>query len=282
MVPEAVITEMARLIGTLIDRLGDPATVKGVCVTVPGIVSKQGDLVRAPSIAWRNIPVYALLSQKLNYQGPLLIENDANAFAASELYRSSEKGRQNALCIFIDTGIGGAILHHGKLMRGHRGYAGEIGHIFIGDQGFSTFSSLSGTFESFSGDRAILERYRTKGGTGTTIRHFTQLVSAGEPAALETLDEWAYWLGRGLASLISVLDPETIAIGGAVAILYSLAEAKVHASIKQHLFEGHPLPSIHISDLEEDAPAIGGAAILHRDFLAIDETIVFGRSSTVG
>lgn len=273
--PADAIARLAAMINELVGTLDHPGAVRGICLTLPGIVDKQGVLVRAPSLDWTQIPARQMLIEQLGNQGTLLVENDANAFAAGELYRSRDAGNPDALCVFIDTGVGGAIISDGRVMRGYRGYAGEIGHIFLGAEGFSSFSSLPGTFESYVGIKGAIARYRHHGGNARSIDALANAFVNQEPAARATLEEWAWWLGRGLAVLTSVLDPEKIVIGGALAALYPLVEQATITSLRQHLLPEHPLPPIFISSLRENAAAIGGAAMLHHAFLAIDESVVF-------
>lgn len=273
--PHQAIGRLAEMIRSLIATLDNPESVRGICLTLPGVVDKQGVLVRAPSLDWKHIPARQMLVNELGEQGTLLVENDANAFAAGELYRSRDSSTLNALCVFIDTGVGGAIISDGRVMRGYRGYAGEVGHIFLGTDGFSSFSSLPGTFESFVGIKALLARYAFHGGGGQNIEAIIQAFKMGEQSARKALDEWAWWLGRGLAVLTSVLDPEKIVIGGALAELYPHVEQETIRSLRQHLLTGHPLPPILVSGLRENAAAIGGAAMLHHDFLSINQSVVF-------
>jgi len=273
--PADAVLRLAEMIKALVKTLDEPGSLRGICLTLPGVVDHQGVLVRAPSLSWNNVPVRRMLLEQIGDQGTLLVENDANAFAAGELYRSRDSGTLNTLCVFIDTGVGGAIISDGRVMRGHRGYAGEIGHIFLGTEGFSSFSSLSGTFESYVGIKAVLARYAHHGGTELTLTALVQAFQSHDSAAKTTLEEWAWWLGRGLAVLTSVLDPEKIVIGGALVALYPHVEKEVIQSLRQHLLPEHPFPPVRISNLQENAAAIGGAAILHRAFLAIDESVVF-------
>lgn len=273
--PERAIGRLAEMIRSLITTLDNPESIRGICLTLPGVVDKQGVLVRAPSLNWKQIPAREMLADALDVHSTLLVENDANAFAAGELYRSGDSSRLNALCVFIDSGVGGAIISDGRVMRGFRGYAGEVGHIFLGADGFSAFSSLPGTFESFVGIKALLARYAFHGGSGQNIESVVRALEAGKQSARKSLDEWAWWLGRGLAVLTSVLDPEKIVVGGALAILYPHVEQETIRSLRQHLLPGHPLPPILVSGLRENAAAIGGAAMLHHDFLSINQSVVF-------
>ena len=218
------------------------------------------------------------MAEKLKWQGSLVVENDANAFAAAELAGRSSDAHANALFVYLDAGVGGGMVSQGKLLRGYRGYAGEIGHIHLGEQGFDPHSPLKGSFESYVGRDAVLARHRHHGGTASGLDDVLQAVSAREPAALRTVSEWAWWLGRGLASLMSVLDPGRIVLGGPVAALYLPVEREVLHSVHTHLVSSLAVPGIEVSRLGTDACAIGGAMILHQQMLSFDERIVYGGS----
>ena len=89
-------------------------------------------------------------------------------------------------------------------------------------------------------------------------------------------------MGRGIASLVSILDPVRIVLGGPVAALYAHVEHQVVESIERHLVPASSLPSIEVSKLGADACAIGGAMILHQRLLSFDERIVYGGTSELG
>lgn len=276
--PAEIIHTLCGMIDDMAQALPEPNGLRGVCVTLPGIVADQETLIRAPALNWTHVPVLALIKERIAQDCRILIENDANAFAAGELYRNRLPERGNTLCVLLETGIGGAVISEGRLMRGHRGYAGEVGHIFIGDRGYSNFSSMSGTFESLAGVRALLARAEKYCGTPHTLKSFIDAVKREDANALKAFDEWTYWLGRGLAALVCVLDPERIVIGGALSRLVPLAREGISNALAAHLFPGHPQPDIMPSEVRANGPALGGALILLRDFLAIDEQIVFSRT----
>jgi len=179
------------------------------------------------------VPVQGLLGARLKWSGTLASENDANAFAAAELYGRSPATSADALFVYLDAGVGGGMVAQGELLRGHRGYAGEIGHIHLGEQGFDRLTVVQGSFESYVGREAVLARFRHHGGEGTRLEDLIEALAAHAPAALQTISEWGWWLGRGLASLISTLDPERIVLGGPLAALYAYAEPEVLDSVKK-------------------------------------------------
>ncbi len=274
-VDESVAT-VSEAVEALIGTLPNPQALRGICITVPGLVDRDGVVLRAPVMGWKSAPVQKLVADKLNWTGSIALENDANAFAAAELYGRSSASYADALFVYLDAGIGGGLISQGRLLRGHRGYAGEIGHIHLGEEGFDPLTPVQGSFESYVGREAVVARYRHHGGEAEGLEDVLAALAAQAPAALKTASEWAWWLGRGIASLVSVFDPGRVVLGGPVAALYSYVESEVLASTTKHLVLASSLPSIEVTSLGTDACAIGGAMILHQRLISFDDRIVYG------
>ncbi|MCW5221474.1 ROK family transcriptional regulator [Verminephrobacter aporrectodeae subsp. tuberculatae] len=280
--PGAVDESIATLgtaVRAMIRQLPDAKVIRGICVTVPGLVDRDGVVLRAPVLGWNTVPVRALIAAKLKWSGVLALENDANAFAAAELYGRLPAAYADALFVYLDAGIGGGMVSQGRLLRGHSGYAGEIGHIHLGEHGFNPLAPVPGSFESYVGRDAVLARYKHHGGRAEGLEDFIAALAAQAPVARKTASEWAWWMGRGIASLVSVLDPGRIVLGGAVAALYTHAEQEVVDSIRKHLVPAPALPRIEVSRLGSEACAIGAAMILHQRLLSFDDRIVYGETN---
>lgn len=277
--PEAVADQLAALIRSVVAGVQVPSAISGLNITVPGLVDHDGNVLRAPIRDWANVPILALMRERLPEIDVVGVENDANAFALADLYRAGEKAVQEAAYVFLDSGVGGALVSKGQLLRGTDGYAGEVGHMIIGEAGYVEVTSLRGSFEGYVGRQAVLARHRHHGGDTGSVREFLDILAAGDAAARATLADWAHHLGRGLASLASILNPERIVLGGAVAALFAQAEQAVAASLRRHMPPGSRVPRVVLSALGSEAPAIGAALMLHRDAFALDERLVFQGSA---
>lgn len=273
--PGAVIDELVVLVRRTIDHLPAPEAVRGLSVILPGLLTHSGNLMRAPILGWYDVPVMDMLRDRLPELQAIVAENDANAFAVAELYRGGEAAPREALYIFMDAGVGGGLVSNGKILRGHQGYAGEIGHIYVGEEGYAAIATVPGALEGFVGRDAVLARHRFHGGAAAVFEDFLSAVEAGERSALSTVADWGRFLGRGIATLTSVLNPQAIVLGGPVASLFAHAEDKVDASVRKHLLPNHPLPRIEQSSLGIEGPAIGAASMLHQSMFSIDEEFVF-------
>ena len=278
--PDAVAALLDRALDDLLAKVGaEPADLCGLCVSVAGLVDKDGLVLRAPYLGWHDVPLLALIAEARRGLPPIGAENDANAFAFAETYRSSDTGTRNALFIWLDAGVGGGIMLDGALVRGIDGYAGELGHIFVGDDGVPSSAPLPGTLESYVGRESVLTRNRALGGRAATLPDFFAELTAGAPAAKETANLWARALGRGIANLVSVLNPAKIVLGGPVAPLYPFVAPQLGAAIRNGLLADNPIPAVELSRQGDNAVAIGGAYRMHQAFLEIDEDIVFGASN---
>ena len=277
----ATVSALAGLIQRAMNALPSRQLVRGIAIVAPGLVDhEKGTVMRAPVMGWHDVPIQKLLQKKLKWQGDISLENDANAFAAAEVYRRVHEPLDTALFVYMDAGIGGGLVAGGRLLRGHNGFAGEIGHIHLGEHGFEPHTAVQGSFESYVARNAVLAQHRHHGGSATTLEAFMADLQAQQPAALRTVAEWAWWMGRGLASLISVLNPGRVILGGPVAQLYAPVEREVRESLRKHLVLPYPVPEIEMSELGADACALGGAMTIHRDWLSFNDKLVFGSAAT--
>ena len=273
--PQIIIDRLSAMIGQLLAQLPEDYQVRALCVSVPGIVNPKGMVLRAPILGWSHVPVLDMLAATLPGLPVRMAENDANAFAMAELYKAGDHAPRSALYLFMDAGVGGAIVSSGDILHGHNGYAGELGHIILGDKGFDAGSPLPGSLESFVGRNAILARWRFHGGAGTDLDAFLKACAHAEPAAIATSQDWAACLGRALASLTSIFNPEKMILGGPVSALFHYAERDIMQAWRQNLLPGHPVPQIAVSSLGANGPAIGAASILHKHMFCVNENLIY-------
>lgn len=262
--------------------------LRGVCISVPGLVAGNGVVLRAPKLCWSNVPLLSLLRDHMPDVASISIENDANAFALSLMGDLRAKGIRDALFFWIETGVGGAIMCNGTLIRGAHGFAGEFGHLLTG-AGLDMLSSVDGPerMEDVVGlDGVLADRHlRTAAdpaGRMMTIERFLARVARNDPDAVSRLDRWSTSLAAALATLSSALDPHAIYLGGPGARLFLTTRDQVLDRLRGMQLTGSPMPRIMVSDLGEDAPSLGCAMMLHEQYLAIDESLVFGKAGRIG
>ena len=145
----------------------------------------------------------------------------------------------------------------------------------LGQGGYATSSALPGSLESFVGREAILERDRFHGGSSETLEQFEASLVLGAESAVTTASEWAGHLGRGLAILTCILNPGSIVLGGPVAELARHREEDLVRAMQQCLLPDHPMPTLQVSSLGPDAPALGAALMIHKQAFSFDDELVF-------
>jgi predicted NBD/HSP70 family sugar kinase len=281
--PAAAAEKLAELLPGLLDEARvPPGALRGLCIAVPGLTDTEGRVRRAPILGWTDVPILDLVRQRLPDLATVIAENDANAFAVAEMHRLRASGLKNALFLWLDAGVGGAILAGGRVIRGEHGFAGEFGHIYVGEDAPSGAAPLPGTLEGLVGRDALLMRHRALGGAAADIGEFRAAAARGEAPARATLAVWARALARGIADLTSVLNPAKVVLGGRVAPVFLDCASEVQAAVGSALLPGTPIPEIEVSPIGADAAALGSALLLHRTFLEIDEDLVFGTVAPPG
>lgn len=225
-----VIERAALLIRELAKETGiSPDSLTGIGCSVPGpLDSERGMVIFSPNLAWRDVPLAALLSQAMDV--PVRIEDDARCAALGEARRGGARGAQNAVYVTISTGIGGGVILNGKIYRGSHGFAGEVGHMTLDAAGPPCACGNMGCFESLASGTAIAARARQAvlHGDETLLARFrdeparltaAQVIDAanmGDIVALRILETTAMYIGIGLAAIATTYDPEVIVLGGGV------------------------------------------------------------------
>jgi len=274
--PQEVVQKLQTLVEDTISKLRLDQIVRGLAVTIPGLMNHEGKVLRAPILGWKQVPLRALLTTALPQFDSIRVENDGNASAFAEIYRTPEVGSRmlgDAVYLFMDSGVGGAILANGALVTGSNGYAGELGHILVGESGFGPLLTLRGSLESYVGREAILSRYQQHAGTVLSFEALIAAMQEGDKAALATFVDCLPYLARGLATLTSVLNPGKFVLGGAVAAFFASDPERIQNAIRENLLPDHPLPELQFSSLGSDGPAVGAACLMHQAFFAMPKAL---------
>jgi glucokinase len=204
--PTAVLDAMALAIASV------DSEHKAIAIGVgtPGPVDASGRIAKvAINLAgWREVPLADWLEQKTGL--PTILGNDANCAGLGEAWLGAGREFRNLILLTLGTGVGGAIILDGNLFLGHRGAAGELGLITLNADGPECNSGNQGSLEQYLSIGAIRRR------TGLEPEELGKLAKAGDSQALEFWQSYGRDLGIGLTSLIYVLTPEAIAIGGGV------------------------------------------------------------------
>ncbi len=186
--------------------IGVGVAASGMCHPV------EGTVLRSLNLGWKDIPVADSLGQELGL--PVLLENDANACALSELWLGNAKETANSMFIKTETGVGVGIISDQKLLTGSRFVTGEIGHVPVIPDGKLCRCGQRGCLESYVYFKPIQEHYQKITGQNLTHAKFIELVRTGDPFATEIVQETAEALALACAHWGIILDVEVISIGG--------------------------------------------------------------------
>jgi len=262
--------------------------ISAVSIAVPGTVNvAEGVVVKAPNVPCLDgFRLGAALESELEW--PVTLENDANAAAVGEMWRGAGQGYRTLICVTLGTGVGGGIILDGKLWRGADGSAAEIGHIGVDPfGGIPCTCGSRGCLEVYASATAIVRmtreaRPRYPNSVLHNIEDLTsekiyQAGKKGDELAIEVFRRMGVYLGIGLASLINVLDPEIVIIGGGLANGWELFEQHMHQQIIERAF---PIPArcvkIVRAQCGDDAGLLGAAR------LAFDELAGASRGKNPG
>lgn len=207
--PARVLTALAAAAAALLARHGlAPSAVRAAGVSCGGpLDSRRGLVLGPPNLpGWKRVAVVRELGRRLGV--PVALQNDANACALAEWRWGAARGTRNAVFLTFGTGMGAGLILDGRLYAGTNDLAGEVGHVRLRERGPVGFGK-AGSFEGFCSGGGI-RRADTRRRPAHTVFAAAQ---AGEPGARRVVTRTARELGRGLAVLVDVLNPEVIVIG---------------------------------------------------------------------
>ena len=237
-------------------------TFEGAGICLPGRIDPATHrLLLAPNLRWHDFAIAETLHDRLGI--PVELENDANACLLSELWFGHLDGVRNAVLLAISEGLGAALLADGQLISGHQGMAGEFGHICYDPQGPTCGCGRRGCWEVFASSTAALRTYADVTGNHETLRYadLCQRAHAGDPVALDAIQQQARAIGRGLRMVTATLSPEVISFAGEVTLAWPLIESILRDQCAQTLLAGN-VPRVLSAGDGETAHLLGAAAVV--------------------
>lgn len=272
-------SDVLDLVAEVVLELKESSTepLEAVGIGVAGLVDAERSKVYfAPNLRWSQVPVRQLLEAATGL--PVVVENDGNVAAWGEFRFGTGIGHSGLTLVTVGTGIGGGIVVDGALFRGAHGAAGEIGHINAVPDGRPCGCGRHGCLEQYASGNALVREARmlaaerrSEAGTllamgdgtpeGVQGVHVTAAAKAGDPVAMEAFAVVGTWLGRGLADLAAVLDPELFVIGGGVSDAGDLLLASARQTLADKLIgqQNRPAPAVKVAQLTNNAGLVGAA-----------------------
>lgn len=204
--------------------------IASVGVGVPGTVEiRSGSICYTCNLPLRDVPLRKLFHRYLNI--PMYIENDANCAALAEYYVGAGRGSKRFVTVTLGTGVGGGVIHNGKIYHGGNGMAGEVGHMVIRQGGLLCPCGRHGCWEQYASATALkrltaqaLEAHPDSI-LAQVIRENDGHVSGqsafiaarrGDPVGQQVCEEYVADLACGIVNIVNIFQPDTLAIGGGV------------------------------------------------------------------
>ncbi|PWB98355.1 ROK family glucokinase [Salinibacterium hongtaonis] len=258
--------------------------VRAAGVAAAGFIDEQQATVYyAPNISWRNEPFRDRLLERVSLD--VTIDNDANAAGWAEFRFGAGRGVSDMTMLTIGTGVGGAIVTDGRLLRGGFGTGAEIGHLRVVPGGLPCGCGSRGCIEQYGSGRALLRmanEIADVGGIGIQLADLRQkrgvltgedvaaLIIERDAGAMQALRELGSWLGQACASLSAILDPRMFVLGGGVAAAGETLLDPIREAYLAHLpARGyHPEPQFVTAQLGNDAGVVGAADLARLHFLS--------------
>ncbi|MBU8550407.1 ROK family protein [Streptomyces sp. Babs14] len=266
-VVESILDFAAELRALGVDRFGEPARAAGVAV--PGIVDEEhGTAVYAANLGWRDVPLRALLGERLG-SVPVALGHDVRTGGLAEGRIGAGKGADRFLFVPLGTGIAGAIGIDGRVESGAHGFAGEIGHVVVRPGGLACPCGQRGCLERFASASAVSQAWAEAcGDPDADAADCAKAVDSGDPRALAVWQDAVDALADGLVTALTLLDPRVLIIGGGLAEAGETLFSPLRDAVRRRV-TFQKLPRIVPAALGDTAGCLG-AGLLAWDLLGTD------------
>ncbi|SMB97456.1 glucokinase [Thermanaeromonas toyohensis ToBE] len=281
--PEHILRRIIELIRTLLEENGFTLNqLQGVGVGVPGLVNtREGRSIISHNLpGWKDIAVAQKIHEEIN--APVFIENDVRMAAWGEKLLGAGQDKEDIVCLTLGTGIGSGIFIQGKMFKGRKESAGEIGHMTVEKDGLRCNCGNYGCLELYASGRGIARRAKEALANHTSSLilklvngDINQITAAtvctaakqGDELALKVIKETALYLGIGLANVANLLNPQRIILGGGVMQAGELLLEPTREVVYSRALPLNREVEIVPAKLGEWAGAIGGAMLAKMQFI---------------
>lgn len=244
----------------------------GIGVSMPAMIDNpRGIAVYAPNLQWSYEPFGDLLRERL--PDHVAIGNDADLAALAEHHRGVAVGYSDVVYVLGRVGVGGGVIVRGELLRGSRGYAGEIGHMSVQANGPVCHCGNRGCLEEYVGEAAILRAAGAASIESPELDTLFDRAGEGDEVAGEVVAAIGQWLGRGLSNVSHVLNPAAIVAGGHLADVLRLAEPSVRIGLQRGMVTIGRAPITLLQGEIREAPLVGAAELAYEQLLAAPDLV---------
>lgn len=269
-VVETILDFAAELRAYGLERYGEPAAAAGVAV--PGIVdAARGIAVYAANLGWRDVPMRAKLSERLDGI-PVALGHDVRTGGLAEGRIGAGNGADRFFFVPLGTGIAGAIGIAGVIEAGAHGYAGEIGHIVVRPGGAECGCGQRGCLERYASASAVSQAWAAASGDPKAdAADCAKAVESGDARAVQVWQEAIDALADGLVTALTLLDPRTLIIGGGLAEAGETLFTPLRAAVEERV-TFQKMPAVVPAALGDTAGCLG-AGLLAWDLLSLDSEV---------
>ena len=226
--------------------------VGAIGIGVPGPLNAETGIVSHPPkfVGWKDVPLGKIVYER--YKLPVWIENDANVGVLAEKWHGGGKDLRNFIYILINEGIGAGVVIDDELYQGAYDYVGEIGHTLFYDHGKFRY------LEDISGVDLLIKQARSRGLNIENIKDISDLLQTNDGVVSSIVKQIATWIGAAVINTIHIIGPQTVFVGGKMAVLGDALIQPIKEIVSQYLF-GDQAVDVRLSEISEDAVAIGAA-----------------------
>lgn len=246
--------------------------VSGVGIGAPGPVDGEGVIHKAVNLGWSEMNLKKELTELL---GGMHVEggNDANVAALGEMWKGGGQGHKDLVAVTLGTGVGGGIIINGRVVNGANGSGGEIGHIHVEDNetepcGCGNYGCLE-EYASATGITRLANRKLKASDKDSVLRQgevtaksVFDAVKAGDELAIEVAKQFGEYLGKGLAVIAGVVNPEVFVIGGGVSKAGEVLFEYIRPAFDRTVFHGCRDTKFVLATLGNDAGIYGAAKLV--------------------
>lgn len=272
--PKDLVKELGVRIRRMRAQYDEAGEIEGIGLVIPGMVDQAtGRVLNAPQLGWKDVEIRGSLEKATGL--PVVIENASVACALGHMWLGRRGGDSvgDLVYVMVSDGVGVGVVANGEVMRGSGNTAGEFGHLPVDLNGPRCLCGARGCWETYTSNLATLARYlgrefspetarKLSGHPGLTVQQVVDLARAGEAQALNAVRETGYYLGVGLAGIITVSNPARIVIGGEIVGAWDLIEGRVREMVEERALTPQAARTPIIPEPMNEFPRLRGAAAL--------------------
>ncbi len=269
---EKILPDIAQALQKKMEEKGlQKEDMAGVGIGAPGPIDKDGTVYEAVNLGWGVFSLRDTLQELCGM--PVRAGNDANVAALGEMWKGGGQGYRNLVLVTLGTGVGGGILVNGEILNGATGAGGEIGHIHIQDGeedacGCGNHGCLE-QYASATGIVRLANRILNATDEDSVLRQgkvsaktVFDAVKAGDQVAVQIAEAFGDYLGKGLAAIAGVVNPEAFVIGGGVSKAGDVLFSFIEKNYRKYVFHGSRNARFTLATLGNDAGICGAAKLI--------------------